>query len=92
MLVVGEAALVGVGLDGGVELEELEVVANGVAGGLGIEVLGIDGVGREGLGTDGDCRAGSTEGNEVGVVAVMSTDGKALVILGNTLWVVNVGT
>lgn len=89
---VEAAALVDVGMDAGVELEELEVVANGFAGGLGREGLGREGLGRDGLGVDGDCRAGSTEGNEVGVVAVLSTDGKALVILGNTLGVVNAVT
>lgn len=78
MLVVGIVALlvsvVDVGMDAGVELEELEVAANGFAGGLG----------REGLGADGGCGVGSTEGNEVGVVGVLSTDVTALGILGNT--------
>lgn len=60
-----------VGMDAGVELEELE---NGFAGGLG----------GEGLGTDGDCRVGSTEGIEVGVVTVLSADDKTLATLGNT--------
>lgn len=59
-----------VGMDVGVELEELE---NGFGGGLG----------REGLGAGGDCRVGSTEGNEVGVVAVLSTD-RTLATLANT--------
>lgn len=61
-----------VGMDAGVELEELEVVENGLSGGLG----------REGLGVDGDCRVGSTEGSEVGVV--LSTDDRTLAIVGNT--------
>lgn len=75
MLVTEVAALVAlvdvVGMDAVVELEELE---NGFAGGLG----------REGLGADGVGRVGSTEGNEVGVAAVLSTDGRTLATLGNT--------
>lgn len=75
MLVTEVAALVAlvdvVGMDAVVELEELE---NGSAGGLG----------REGLGADGDGRVGSTEGNEVGVPAVLSTDDRTLATLGNT--------
>lgn len=68
------ASVVDVGMDAGVEVEELEVVVNGSAGGLG----------REGLGADGGCGVGSIEGNEVGVVGVLSTDVTALGILGNT--------
>jgi hypothetical protein len=78
LLVVGVAALgtlVDVGMDARGELEEVEVVANGFAGGLG----------RERVGAGCDCRAGSTEGSEVGVVAVPSTDGRTVVILDNTL-------
>lgn len=74
MLVTEVATLVAlvdvVGMDAVVELEELE---NGFAGGLG----------REGLGAGGDGRVGSTEGNEVGVAAVLSTDGRTLATLGN---------
>jgi hypothetical protein len=83
LLVTEIAALVDVvGMDAGVELEELEVGLNGLSGGLG----------REGLGADGDGRVGSTEGSEVGVV--LSTDDRTLATLvGNvTLGVVSAGT
>lgn len=79
-------ALVDVWVVAEVELEELEVVANGLVGGLGGE-----GLAGERLGVDGDGRVGITEGSEI-VVTVLSTDEARLATLGNTAEGVNAGT